>query len=1658
SGESETASTSEEAAKDLATILKTALGYHEEGWLRALLVFERGFGGYALQLEEGGALTKQGETLDAFAEAHGAPVPKISSIGPDHGPVAGGTTVTIGGEGFATGASVKFGSVAGTEVSVASSDSISAKSPPGTGTVDVTVTDAGGTSAASARDRFQYTGETPVDTEAPTILGVAQDGQTLIANPGVWTGPQPISYSYQWQSCNAHGGECEDVEGETSDAYTLDSGDLEATVRVLITAENADGSAHATSSPSAEVAAGPPSELEPPSITGVARAGETLSAQAGRWGGTEAEARYQWQSCNEAGGECADVQGATSAEYHLAEGDVGATLRVRVGVSDELGAATALSAATPPVLPASLTLEATSAPVLSGQPREGETLAVSRGGWLGVEPISYAYQWQRCDAYGVQCTEIAEQHGASYTLGEHDVGSVVRAVLTATDPEGSVSRSVASSQPVAAAAAPIAEEAPLLAGTPVEGNALRATSGAWSAGTQALTYSYAWQRCNEAGAACAPIEGATKATYTAGKADVHSTLRVLVTAADAKGSASDPSAPPATVAPAAPLAVAAPSISGSSELGERLEANPGIWVGEGVLAYAYQWQRCNEAGAGCTSIEGATSSSYTPVSADVGGTLRVAATATTPAGKATATSAPTAKVGDEPRAPKNTSAPALEGYPTAGDTLAAQIGAWSGGEPVEYAFQWQRCNEAGSECADIEGATKAAYVLRETDVGHQLRVIVKASNSTGSAEATSPASEVIAAPGPPKLGGEAPSIHGATQVGQSVHVENGGWSGSRPLRFHYQWQLCDAAGESCKAIEGATATSYTIAGGDADLTLRVAATATNSLGSAAASSAAAAVAPEGQASTTPALEVAEKADPSILAPAEAAVLEEQSVRPRIANAEETLEAGETLTSSTISTETPGEFAVNTAAGELSLRQLGTPLNATSTPTIVNSAVAAYANTAAGADTFVRATPLGATTFVQMRSSSAPTTYSWEVGLGLGQELEQLPDGDVAAVEPLDGPSFEGELPSEPFKEAESEAAQAPEDEGAGERAAEEELDSSLEAEGQLEKLPEAPQTTTPEIVAKAGELHPQDTAAEYAKAVGRMHADQEQTGATTIMVIQAPHVLDASGAEVPSSLAVAGDTVTLTVTPSETTTYPATAEVPVSAATNAAIASAPHRATFGLSDEEASAFDKSEEDGLPVEKLDPRLESGPLKARIARKIVAWNAWPKPGEPETPAQRSEHQELVQWLEAVKRAGLRPYITFRSCYTQSAECRTPTHEQYLRGVTAMMRALVNGGGNPKLPAVRLWGSWNEPKGKPSAAARKGPNWEKGEPKLLAREAAMLWGETERAAALAQCLRSCRVVAGEFEKYGPARKYIIEYAASIKNAERHHRFPTGVKPHIWGLHDYTDLERVRPERKNGSYVLRNGKQVLGGYRNAEAQGFIRTMTSRRFYRGAAFSMSEEGVLLQAQESPHTRLYENAELERLAAEDFLRLGSMKHVELANYYEYRAPADATREVEFDSALLSYHAGYSTSGPEAKEPEDWRQAYCVLALGENGCPPRRPEVSTGHALSTEASASAPASHLSFIPAVLVVVPEEFALAVNPEGSQTRVWFEYGPVSVSERATTPIEVGADRGFQSEAQVARLLRCEAGRYRAVAENAAGVSYGEEKTFQASCVYPT
>jgi hypothetical protein len=178
-------------------------------------------------------------------------------------------------------------------------------------------------------------------------------------------------------------------------------------------------------------------------------------------------------------------------------------------------------------------------------------------------------------------------------------------------------------------------------------------------------------------------------------------------------------------------------------------------------------------------------------------------------------------------APQSTSPPTIEGKFQVGETLTASNGLWSN-NPTSFTYQWQRCSSSGSNCADIDNAAQKTYKLVSADVDHTIRVLVTAANADGKTTANSHPSPLISDSTAPR-NTVRPVISGKTQVGETLTVSNGTWTGGATT-FTYQWQSCDRDGSGCVNVSGATAKTYGVRSADEGNTMRALVTAANTAG------------------------------------------------------------------------------------------------------------------------------------------------------------------------------------------------------------------------------------------------------------------------------------------------------------------------------------------------------------------------------------------------------------------------------------------------------------------------------------------------------------------------------------------------------------------------------------------------------------------------------------------------------------------------------------------------------------------------------------------------------------------------------------------------------------------------------------------------------------
>lgn len=182
-------------------------------------------------------------------------------------------------------------------------------------------------------------------------------------------------------------------------------------------------------------AAAAPANTAPPTITGTAREGDTLTANDGSWSNSPTSFSYQWQRCNLDGTNCADIVIGTAKTYAVVAGDVDHRIRVEVTATNANGKTNAISDPTEVVSATNGPTDNTR-PTITGTPTIGNALTAHNGSWTSAS--TFAHQWLRCaPSVRFNCVSIAGATGATYGVRSADVGRQLRVVVRADSASGS---------------------------------------------------------------------------------------------------------------------------------------------------------------------------------------------------------------------------------------------------------------------------------------------------------------------------------------------------------------------------------------------------------------------------------------------------------------------------------------------------------------------------------------------------------------------------------------------------------------------------------------------------------------------------------------------------------------------------------------------------------------------------------------------------------------------------------------------------------------------------------------------------------------------------------------------------------------------------------------------------------------------------------------------------------------------------------------------------------------------------------------------------------------------------------------------------------------------------------------------------------------------
>lgn len=284
-------------------------------------------------------------------------------------------------------------------------------------------------------------------------------------------------------------------------------------------------------------------------------------------------------------------------------------------------------------------------------------------------------------------------------------------------------------------------------------------------------------------------------------------------------------------AAATPTILSAPVVTGVPAFGSRVGASTGRWAGQ-PANFAYQWLRCDSQGLNCQAIAGATSQAYGIFGAmDAGGTLAVSVTASNSIGATTVTSPASSVVASV--VPPFTINSTIAGGAVLTGSVTWQASSSQPMNFVEFYIDGVLSQTATSAPYTYNGSSNSLFDTTKLSPGtHTLGLHgLSSDNRTYSYNAAT----VTVGAGP--VNTVLPAISGTPAVGNTLQVSNGTWNGS-PTGYSYQWLRCDASGNNCGSLSGATASSYVVVTADAGLTLRCTVTASNAGGSTPARSAA----------------------------------------------------------------------------------------------------------------------------------------------------------------------------------------------------------------------------------------------------------------------------------------------------------------------------------------------------------------------------------------------------------------------------------------------------------------------------------------------------------------------------------------------------------------------------------------------------------------------------------------------------------------------------------------------------------------------------------------------------------------------------------------------------------------------------------------------------
>ena len=315
-------------------------------------------------------------------------------------------------------------------------------------------------------------------TPQPVISAGYSVGATITVNVGNWD--DGVTTSIQWLRDD------QPILGETSNSYTVVVGDLSHSMSVQVTGSKAGFTPVTVKTTPSQTMLGTMTLTPLPKILGVAKVGQTVTADLGQWD-EGVTTKVQWL------GNGGWINGATSLSYTV--GPEFAGLPLSLQVTAQKPGYSSFSWQSDPISVQAGDFSVTTVPTVSGTMQTGQTLTAVPGTW--DNGVSFLYQWFR-EGY-----QIDGATSSKYILTSADVG--FNLTVRVRGIKGGFVGPDKTSAPLLAGLGVISARQPKILGTAKVNKVVKASVSTWRSGA---SIRYFWMLDGKS------IPGAYKSSYT----------------------------------------------------------------------------------------------------------------------------------------------------------------------------------------------------------------------------------------------------------------------------------------------------------------------------------------------------------------------------------------------------------------------------------------------------------------------------------------------------------------------------------------------------------------------------------------------------------------------------------------------------------------------------------------------------------------------------------------------------------------------------------------------------------------------------------------------------------------------------------------------------------------------------------------------------------------------------------------------------------------------------------------------------------------------------------------------------------------------------------------------------------------------------------------